>query len=38
MQMDPDIFKKKIKTVKDKIEFNYKHYCELFDVEIRNRV
>jgi len=38
MQMEPDIFKKKIKIVKDKIEFNYKHYCELFDVEIRNRV
>ena len=38
MQMEPDTFKKKIKTVKDKIEFNYKHYCELFDVETRNRV
>ena len=25
-------------TIKDKIEYNYKHYCEIFDVEIRNRV
>ena len=25
-------------TIKDKIEFNYKHYCEIFDVETRNRV
>ena len=38
MQMEPDIFAKKIKTVKDKIEFNYNHYCELFDVEQSKRI
>jgi DNA-binding response OmpR family regulator len=27
-----------IKTVKDKIEFNYNHYCELFDVEQSKRI
>ena len=27
MQMEPDIFAKKIKTVKDKIVFIYNHYC-----------
>jgi len=25
-------------TIKNKIEYNYKHYCEIFDVETRNRV
>ena len=38
MQMEPDIFAKKIKTVKDKIVFNYNHYCELFDVEQSKRI
>ena len=37
--MEPSTVKHSIKlSIKDKIEYNYKHYCELFDVEKSRRI
>ena len=39
MLMEPSMLGTSIDlTIKKKIEYNFNHYCELFNVEIRNRV